>query len=65
MIRVVERFYGNTCSKFPDFAQAWDHFQNKHMFDARDANNEDSSLHHLAEMIYITWPAAERFSPTQ
>ncbi|KAI9842414.1 MAG: hypothetical protein M1837_007159 [Sclerophora amabilis] len=39
----------------------WDLFQNKHMFDARDANKENSSLHHLAEMIALLGPPPRDF----
>ncbi|KAI9678157.1 MAG: hypothetical protein M1817_006102 [Caeruleum heppii] len=39
----------------------WDLFQNRHLFDARDANKENSSLHHLAEMIALLGPPPRDF----
>lgn len=44
-----------------DFLQIWDLFQNRHLFDARDANNENSNLYHLAEMIALLGPPPRDF----
>ncbi|MCJ1462040.1 hypothetical protein MMC07_000640 [Pseudocyphellaria aurata] len=31
----------------------WDMFEDKHLFDARNANGKESSLHHMAEMVAL------------
>ncbi len=41
--------------------QIWDLFEDKHMFVAKDQNNEDSTLHHLAEMIALLGPPPKDF----
>ncbi|MCJ1396678.1 hypothetical protein MMC18_009570, partial [Xylographa bjoerkii] len=40
---------------------AWDLFEDKHMFDAKDQNNENSSLYHIAEMIALLGPPPLEF----
>ena len=33
--------------------QIWDIFENKHLFNAQDGSGENSSLHHMAEMVAV------------
>ncbi|RJE23238.1 Protein kinase domain-containing protein [Aspergillus sclerotialis] len=40
---------------------AWDLFENKHLFNARNEEGEESSLHRLAEMVAILGPPPEHF----
>ncbi|MCJ1398649.1 hypothetical protein MMC11_001850 [Xylographa trunciseda] len=40
---------------------AWDLFEDKHLFHAKDQNNENSSLHHIAEMIALLGPPPSEF----
>jgi hypothetical protein len=44
-----------------EFDQIWDLFENKHLFNARDENGNDSNLHHLAEMIALLGPPPGHF----
>ena len=41
--------------------QIWDLFENKHLFNARDENKQDSNLHHLAEMLALLGPPPKGF----
>jgi hypothetical protein len=42
-------------------SQTWDLFEDKHLFNAKDQNKENSSLHHLAEMIALLGPPPTDF----
>lgn len=43
------------------FLQAWDLFENQHLFNAQDSGGQDSNLHHLAEMVALLGPPPTGF----
>lgn len=46
--------------------QAWDLFEQGHLFYAQDANEQDSDSHHLAEMIaYLGPPPREMLEKSE
>ena len=44
-------FHHYPAGSLKDYQRVWDLFQNKHMFEACEANKGNSKLHHTAEVV--------------